>query len=157
MSMVIIGVGNDLLGDDSVGLLVAEKLKNMKCEGVVVKKLIGHPMRVLEECLGFEKAVIIDSIRVSGLKEGEVLRLELPKMEVEGSIFSPHSIDIVSAYKILKRIIPEQVPKELVVYGINVSQHVSFGNKISDSIRKLVDEVVALIIKNELGRCLNGG
>ncbi|MHA1617219.1 MAG: hydrogenase maturation protease [Candidatus Njordarchaeales archaeon] len=154
MKTIVIGLGNDLLGDDSVGLIIAEELeKRLRCGDVVVKKMIGNAFSVLEECLGYDKAVIIDSIRLENLAEGEVIRFRINEVTTTPSTFSPHNVDLITAYNLLRNALPDQVPKDVIVYAVNISRNTFFGEKISEPIKKVVKKVVSLIINNDLRGC----
>jgi hypothetical protein len=61
---VVIGLGNPILGDDGVGLRVAQALRAefAGVAGVVIKELHAGGLRVMDAIAGYERAVIVDAM-----------------------------------------------------------------------------------------------
>lgn len=72
--LVILGLGNDLLGDDAVGLLAAEKLEGRFGGDVVVRRSAQSGLYLLEALQDCEDAILIDS--VLGERRGRVRELD---------------------------------------------------------------------------------
>lgn len=140
MYSVVVGVGNPLLGDDAIGLEVAERLKGEV--NAEVKKAIAGGLELAEMIAEYELAVIIDAFNGDGVKEIDV-------DEYEESVAN-HDIRFPSAYHILSRYI--KMPKVRIV-GIGV-KNVEIKEELSKETRKLIPaaiEKVKEILEEENG------
>ncbi|KAA0000983.1 MAG: hydrogenase maturation protease [Thermoplasmata archaeon] len=140
MYSVVVGVGNPLLGDDAIGLEVAERLKGEV--NAEVKKAIAGGLELAEMIAEYELAVIIDAFNGDGVKEIDV-------DEYEESVAN-HDIRFPSAYHILSRYI--KMPKVRIV-GIGV-KNVEIKEELSKETRKLIPaaiEKVKKILEEENG------
>ena len=95
--VLVLGLGNPLLGDDSVGLRVAQRVR---------MRLAGHPeievaedywggLRLMERLVGFDRAIIVDAI-CSGGEPGTVRILSPDAMPTRHSA-SAHDVDLCIA------------------------------------------------------------
>jgi len=80
MALVILGLGNDLLGDDAVGLLAVGALEGRLGPDVVLRWSAQSGLYLLESLQGCEDAILIDS--VTGDTPGRV-------REIDGSAMRP--------------------------------------------------------------------
>ena len=64
MKTLILGLGNPLVTDDSVGLRVAEQLKPLLADRpeVEVAEDYWGGLRLMERMIGFDRAIVIDAI-----------------------------------------------------------------------------------------------
>ncbi len=76
MSTVVIGVGNPVLTDDSVGILAVRNIAEAR-PGASTREVYSGGFRLMEAMAGYEKAVVIDSILTEGGQPGAVYRLRL--------------------------------------------------------------------------------
>ena len=72
MKKLVVGIGNPLLGDDSIGMRVAKEL-----ESEFEVKIIT-PSALIETIVGYDMVVIVDAISGVG-KPGEVFEVEVPE------------------------------------------------------------------------------
>jgi hydrogenase maturation protease len=64
MKTLILGLGNPLLKDDSVGLRVAQEVETLIPEGMGIEVGLDYwgGLRLMERMIGFDRAIIIDAI-----------------------------------------------------------------------------------------------
>ncbi|HET9173368.1 MAG TPA: hydrogenase maturation protease [Actinospica sp.] len=79
MSTVVIGVGNELRGDDGFGGAVLESLRERLRpeDGVVLARCDGEPSRLIELWDGFDHAIVIDVARDGPNRCGHLHHREL--------------------------------------------------------------------------------
>lgn len=91
MRLLILGLGNELFGDDGVGLYAARALKaefeaepKGKASGeveleveVLESPLSGPGPAILDLLIGYDRAIIIDAVKTRGGSPGEIYELEL--------------------------------------------------------------------------------
>ncbi|MEM2431189.1 MAG: hydrogenase maturation peptidase HycI [Candidatus Bathyarchaeia archaeon] len=138
--LVILGIGNPLRGDDSVGLKIAWRLrgklpKNVKIirGGVTPENFIGK-IRYIKP----SHVLLIDAAHFGG-KPGEI-KLIYPE-EISGVAISTHVIPLY----ILADLIHEEMGAKVILLGIE-PKDLSLGAKISPEIREAIERSVELII-----------
>ena len=62
MNTLVLGIGSPILSDDAVGLKIAQKLGEQK-PGVEVEQTNEAAIALLDLITGYEKLIIIDSIK----------------------------------------------------------------------------------------------
>lgn len=117
--VLIVGLGNDLRGDDAVGVLVARCLAFEGVPaGVEVREEQGDASELLEAWQGRTAAIVVDALR-SGASAGRRLRLEagttpLPRT-LRGSM-STHAVSLAEAIELARAI--GSLPGHVVVHAV---------------------------------------
>jgi len=143
---LILGVGSSILTDDSVGLVVAGKLgERLAGRGDVdvgVNEEAGFSL--LEESLGYDRLVVIDSI-LTGREPGTVMRLDLADLGRTIHSNSPHGANLATVME-LGRQQNMDVPDEVVIYAIEVVDVLTFGEELTPALAARVGAIVDEII-----------
>ena len=90
MALVILGLGNDLLGDDGIGLLVVERLAGRVAADVHLRRSAQSGLYLLEALQGCDDAILIDSVlgetpgRVREIDLADVRPLRVPSAHYAG-------------------------------------------------------------------------
>jgi hydrogenase maturation protease len=94
---LVLGLGNPLLGDDSVGLRVIQALRPRLTAwpGVEVDEECCGGLRLMERMVGFERAILIDAM-VSGARPGTVRVLAGDAVPTQHSA-SAHDANLATA------------------------------------------------------------
>jgi hydrogenase maturation protease len=74
VSRIVIGLGNDLRGDDAAGLLAARALRALGPEGVDVEEHSGDVAALLQSISSHREVVVIDAVAVD-TAPGTILEL----------------------------------------------------------------------------------
>ena len=98
---VIIGLGNPVLADDSVGLRIAAELRHRLAgrSGVTTVELYWGGMWLMEAMAGHERAIVIDAI-VSGGAAGTIYRLGLNDLPRTRTTDSTHDASLPVALEL---------------------------------------------------------
>ncbi len=138
---LILGVGSSILTDDSVGLVVAGKLEERLAgrDDVDVDVNEEAGFSLLEESLGYDRLVIIDSI-LTGREPGTVLRLSLDDLGRTIHSNSPHGANLATVME-LGRQQKMDVPGEVVIYAIEVVDVLTFGETLTPELAARVDAI----------------
>lgn len=78
MKPLIIGVGNDMCGDDGVGCEIARRLANLGPAGLDVCEAKDDALALMEAWQGREAVIIVDATQANGTP-GKILRLDPTK------------------------------------------------------------------------------
>ena len=143
MALVILGLGNDLLGDDGIGLLAAETLR--ECEGpqVSVRTTAQSGLYLIEYLQGFEDAIVVDSI--AGDRPGAVRELhdaDLPEVTVP----SAHYVGLPEALA-LARASGLAVPRRLRMFGVEIDVAQQIGSAPCAAVAASLPRLVAAVVE----------
>jgi len=70
---LVLGLGNTILSDDGVGIHIARRIKE-KLPGIDVIEASAAGFRVVDEIIGYDKLILIDSIRTKNGQSGNLLQ-----------------------------------------------------------------------------------
>ena len=147
MKTIVLGVGNLILGDDGVGVHVANELKKqIKDPNITVDEAITGGMNLLDLILGYDKAVIIDAVKSEEYKEGTVKRIPISDFNTMHSC-NPHDVSLSEAIKMARKLGETKIPSEIVVIGIILKEiPCEFGEKLSKDIAAAVPKAVEMTL-----------
>jgi len=152
-STLVLGMGNPILSDDGVGLLVADRLREgpLPDSVEVVQSEVGG-LRLLELVRGFTRVIIIDALQSpaeSGRHPGEVYRYEAKDFKGGHRYGSAHSIGLDTALEIGHRL-GYDMPEEVTVFAIEAEDVETFGEELSPPVAAAAERVFALV-REEVG------
>ena len=150
---LVLGMGNPILSDDGVGLLVADRLRESPLpESVEVAQSEVGGLRLLELVRGFTRVIIIDALRSpaeSGRHPGEVHRYEAKDFKGGHRYGSAHSIGLDTALEIGHKL-GYDMPGEVTVFAIEAEDVETFGEELSPPVAAAAERVFALV-REEVG------
>ncbi len=147
MNTLILGIGNPILTDDGVGIKVAQKLKegNPKLE-VIETSEAG--IALLDLITGYDKLIIIDSIKTEKGKPGDLYKLELEDLKPAKDFPSSHGIGIATAFELGQRL-GYSMPKFVSIYAMEVKDNTTFGEKCTREVKERIPFIAKQITKGE--------
>ena len=157
MKTIVIGLGNPILGDDGVGWKVAEEVKKQLSSlpapptgagsEVDVEFLSLGGISLMEQLIGYERAVLIDAI-ASDREPGTIFTSklsELPDVSVL-HIASVHDTSLQNALKLGKDM-GADLPEQVIVVGIATDQVYDFGEELSQPVAGAVSKAAQIVIE----------
>jgi hydrogenase maturation protease len=144
--IIIIGLGNPLLGDDGVGWRVAEQVRE-SCE-VDVDCLSVGGLSLMERLVGYDRAILIDAITTGKQPTGSVSLYkleELPDLSA-GHTGSTHDTSLQNALK-LGQSMGVQLPTEVVVVGIEAQSVYEFSEVLSPPVAAAIPQAVQMVME----------
>ena len=142
---MIIGIGNPLRGDDGVGLVVAEMLKAMHLEGVVITEENGDVSALMNTWVDADEIFLIDAV-VSGAKAGMIYRFDASRQPLPKEIFasvSTHAFCLADSIELARTL--NRLPGKVIVYGIE-GVDFSMHSGLSPDVERASREVVECIL-----------
>jgi hydrogenase maturation protease len=147
MDTLVLGVGNPVLTDDAVGCRVAHLIKEAKPELTVIETAEAG-LTLLELIVGYERVIIIDSVKTEQAKPGTLHQLTLDQIDPAWNFCSTHGIDIKMAFE-LGRKLDYKLPTKFSIYGIEVEDNKNFGEKCTEEVEKRIPQIVREIFTYE--------
>jgi hydrogenase maturation protease len=147
MKTLILGIGNPILGDDAVGILVANELKKRIARSDVEVEATSAISHYLWDIVsGYDKLIIIDSIITGKDKAGSIYRLKPEELVKEYLPATSHQLGIIDTLKRGKKL-GFSIPDEIVVYAIEVKDNTTFCEICTPEVEKAIPRAVKKIIK----------
>jgi len=154
MKTLVLGVGNELYGDDGVGIYVVRKLK----EELAAEKnhLSGAGEVIFEECsltgiaildiiIGYDKLVIIDTIKKANPISGRIHSLEEHNLRnIPGP--SPHYVSIPQTLAIGRKL-GLRVPSKIKIVAVEAKNIYNLGEGLSQEMKKALPKIISQVKK----------
>ena len=147
--IVVIGVGNELLRDEGVGVVVARALKGelLPAEVEVIEGGVAG-LDLLFEMEGADRAVIVDAADM-GLEPGAIRVFSPPELEFEGlaKLASLHHVSLLDVLELGKL---TGLQTEVVIVGIQpaeVAPGTGLTPQVGEAVGRAVEEVKGLVGK----------
>ena len=152
MKILIYGIGNPYRCDDAVGIKVAQQLaERINQDTVDVKWGSIDGLAILDEIIGYDRALFIDSVKTKNGKPGDIYKINIASFRNMHS-FSSHGIDFANALE-LGRKFNLEIPKTTEIYGIEIEDNETFSEKCTPSVNTAIPELVGTI-KSEIDKAL---
>uniref|UniRef100_A0A7C5PDR3 Hydrogenase maturation protease n=1 Tax=Thermodesulfobium narugense TaxID=184064 RepID=A0A7C5PDR3_9BACT len=137
---VVLGIGNPILADDSVGIKVAKMLEGF----VDTYVLMTTDFDVLDVLFGYERAIIVDGIR-SGDPPGTIKELTPENLPNVLTYSGSHNISLFATLKIGIEILGDDMPKDIRIFTIELLDVDTFSTDCTPMVQKAIGEVVERI------------
>jgi hydrogenase maturation protease len=147
MKTLVLGVGNQILGDDGVGVQVANELKKiLRDSNIIIDEAITGGMNLLELILDYDKAIIIDAVKSENGKNGDVKKIPLKEFSTMHSC-NPHDVSLFEAIKMAEKMGEDRIPNEIIIIGILMKKiPCEFSEKLSPKIQEAVPKAITIIL-----------
>jgi hydrogenase maturation protease len=148
VSTIIVGIGNRVLSDDSVGIKVADTLARglQSRSDVVICELWGGGLRLMETLNGHERAIIIDAITTQGGKPGSVYTLKPSDLRQSRNTYSTHDGGFQEALA-LGAMLGLNLPVQISIWAIEADDVATYGENLSPKVERAVPVVVAGVMR----------
>ena len=152
--ILVVGLGNPILGDDGVGWRVAEAVgdsipaSNGRTQDIEIECFALGGLSLMEHLVGYEKAIIIDSIQTRDGEPGQVYCLSLDDLPdfSTGHTTAAHDTSLQTAMR-LGRTMGVDLPEEVALVGIEAKHVYDFSEELSPSVAAAVPEAVRAVLE----------
>ncbi|HVN70973.1 MAG TPA: hydrogenase maturation protease [Desulfomonilia bacterium] len=146
MKELILGMGNPILSDDGVGLVVAKALEGrIAGADVAVSAMIG--LDLLDVIAGYDRVYVIDAMCTRGGLPGEVKKISEEGGAGTMHLFSSHGLHFFELMELGDRC-GLNMPEVRAVYGIEIGDSVCFGNCLSPELQEKVASIMETILSD---------
>ena len=147
MKTLVLGIGNPILTDDQVGLSIARKLKEEK-PGLEVIETSETGITLLDYIVGYNKLIIIDSIKTDEGKPGDFYKLELKDLKPSKDVSSSHGLGIATAFQLGHKL-GYSMPKDTSIYAVEIKDNTTFSEMFTRPVKTKMPFITDQIIKEE--------
>jgi hydrogenase maturation protease len=137
---LVIGLGNPILGDDGVGLVVAREVESCldtSEQNVEVDYLTLGGLSLMERMIGYQRVILIDSLNTGQRPQGSVINFSLEDLVdlTHGHSATAHDVTLKTAL-IMGRKLGANLPadKDVHVVAIEAKHVYDFKEELSQEI-----------------------
>jgi len=150
--ILVLGLGNPLVTDDSVGLRVAARLEPLLADRpeVEVSEDYWGGLRLMERMVGFDRAIVIDAI-CTGAPPGTIHHLTPDAIPTQRSS-SSHDVNLPTALALGRTAgLPLPRDEHILLVGIEAEDILSFSEQctpaVEAAIAPAVEEVLQMVAR----------
>ncbi|MFN2137640.1 MAG: hydrogenase maturation protease [Candidatus Promineifilaceae bacterium] len=152
--ILVVGLGNPILGDDGIGWRVAEALQERSLLGNSDRQDLDIDcyalggLSLMEHLIGYDAAVIIDAIQTDGGVPGSVYDLsldDLPRFK-SAHLTAAHDTSLQTALEV-GSMMGAQLPQIVAVIGVEAKMVYEFSEKLSPAVEACIPQAVNLAQK----------
>lgn len=145
MKKVIIGLGNPILSDDRVGLLILDELEKRNTNpDIHFVRLSSGGMTIVDASDGYDEAVLVDSIFSGQFPIGSLAILTPENFKETSHASNVHDINFATAIKMGEEM-GVKVPRNFRIYAVEVKEVLTFGlemtKEVSENLSAIIDEI----------------
>lgn len=167
--ILVIGLGNPILGDDGIGWHVVQAIQarlqtenNAQDEKVSLQKLLASitegslefdclslgGLALMERLLGYTHTLIIDAITTQDFPVGDVHGFplqDLPRLAM-GHLVSAHDTSLQNALQ-MGRMMGATLPDEIIIVGIEAQAVYDFSEQLSEPVAAAIPTASQLVLQ----------
>jgi hydrogenase maturation protease len=148
-SIRVLGLGNDILGDDALGILVARQAEARFGGQVEVVSSSQAGFHVMDQLLGVSRLVVVDCIQTGAAKPGTVYVLDEHAVRPAPGV-SSHSLGIFEVLAVARSLgLP--APAQCVILAVEAADCTTVGGSMHPDVEAAIPAVMEWI-----GRFLAG-
>lgn len=146
MKTVVLGMGNPILSDDSVGIRVARALEDRvdTTRVTIIESSVGG-LELLEMLVGFDKAILIDSIQTVDGKVGHIYQLTSEAFNNTRYATSAHDVNFATAIELGYKL-NLAVPKQITIFAIEVRDVTTFSESCCPEVEACIPIAVEKVL-----------
>ncbi|MFC2044313.1 hydrogenase maturation protease [Chloroflexota bacterium] len=146
LKIIVLGMGNLLLGDEGIGVHVAHALEEAPLSGnVELEVLDGGTLPDIVASLGeVDKLIIVDAVQ-GGDEPGAIYRFRPEELRLDNEVFtSLHQINLLEELWMTERF--GQKLKEVVIIGVE-PENISLGLELSPKLQERIPRIIEVVLE----------
>jgi hydrogenase maturation protease len=148
MKILILGLGNSVVTDDSVGLRVVQQLQPLLADRpeIEVAEDCWGGLRLMERMIGFDRAIVIDAI-CTGSPPGTIHLLNADGIATQRSA-SAHDVNLATALELGRRVDAHLPQNEHIrIVGIEAEDILTFGEQCTPAVEAAIPRAVETVLQ----------
>jgi hydrogenase maturation protease len=148
---LILGLGNPILTDDGIGVLVAEEVRSRLPEDtpIDITEVSVGGLTLMETMIGYDRVILIDAFqRLHDNCPGKVHRMSLEDLRSISPTqhsASPHDASLVTALETGQRMgLP--LPQDITIFAIEVENVMDFSDQPTQLIAAVIPQVTEAVL-----------
>lgn len=145
MRTLVLGLGNPIVSDDSVGFRVVQELKaRFNKPNLTLMESSASGLSLLDLIAGYDKLIIVDAIKTEGGEAGKIYRLGAENLGAVRHSASPHDINLATALELGKKL-GAALPQQIIILAIEVADVTTFSEKCTPEVERVIPLAVSMV------------
>jgi hydrogenase maturation protease len=146
---LVLGIGNTIMGDDGVGIYVAKMVKDKTRSrtDLQVKELGVSGFKLVEEILGYDEVIIVDSYAAEDTDTGRIREFGPTDFEDTLHASSPHGANFATALELYRSLQPDRIPRKIRIFTVDIHPTDTFGEHLSKPVREAGLKLTEMIVR----------
>jgi hydrogenase maturation protease len=153
--ILVIGLGNPILGDDGIGWLVAERVRQALEDGEVssetevpieIDSLALGGLSLMERLIGYDRVIIIDALTTHQQPNGTLYQVpleELPDLS-SGHTTAAHDTSLQTALNV-GRSMGVHLPDQIMIVGVEAEMVYDFTEELTPEVEAAIPEATKIV------------
>jgi hydrogenase maturation protease len=145
--VLVLGLGNDILTDDAVGLNVVRQVRDRLADhpAVEVRETMEMGLALLDFLVGFREVILVDSIQTPGTPPGTIHELDASALkQLTGR--TPHFLGVGETLALGQKL-GLSMPREVKIFAIEVGDPYTLGEQMTPALENAVPAVVERVMR----------
>lgn len=113
------------------------------------KELGVGGLRLVEEMLGYDTVLIIDSIESKNKETGQIREFTPEQFKETEQAVAPHVTNFATALELYRRLDPSRVPGTIRIFTIDIEPKLTFSEEMTETVRnaaaKLIEQITLTV------------
>ena len=143
--ILLLGLGNDILTDDAIGLNVVRRLRESLAgdDRIEVRETMEMGLALLDFIVGYRAVVIVDSIQTGKAPAGTILELDAAELkQITGR--TPHFLGVGETLA-LGRQLGLAMPQEVRILAVEVEDPFTLGTEMTPALQRAIPAVLVRV------------
>jgi hydrogenase maturation protease len=160
MKTLLLGLGNSILGDDAIGVLLARDLAS-RLDGTAdldaIPECPASGLDVLDVISGYERIVILDSIHTPDGVPGDWYRFTATRLRDTLHLRNVHDVNLATALELGRRT-GMRLPRDedIHLFAVEIETCVDFSTALSAALAAAYPELRAALLDEVRSLLANG-
>jgi hydrogenase maturation protease len=144
--VLVLGLGNDILCDDAVGLKVAREIRQhlSDSDGIEVQETAEMGLSLLDYIVGFEDLVLVDAVQTRQAPPGFLHEFDDGELQVL-PIVSPHFLGVGETVALARQLgLP--VPRRIKIFAVEVKDPFTVGVCLTPPLRRVLRSIASRVL-----------
>jgi len=148
---LVLGLGNELRGDDAVGLRVVRKLRRSlpHRDDVAFQEASVAGLGILDLVCGYQNLIVVDAIETEGGGPGQIYRLDEESFPRKAPSWSLHGLCLSTVLELGRRC-GCPVPEKVGIYAIEVENIETWHQGCTQRVQQAIPLAAQLILRKEI-------
>lgn len=145
MKILVLGLGNDIIADDAVGLEAARGVRKLTPSEVDVIETSMSGVALLEEFVGYDRAIIIDAVKTGSSPPGSIHEWRAEDLD-RVLAPSPHFAGLPEMMA-LARELELEYPSEFRIIAMETLDPYTIGGPMSQPVRDALPSFIEYVVQ----------
>jgi hydrogenase maturation protease len=152
MKTLVLGLGNPILTDDGVGVLVAEQVRARLPEDtpIDIAEVSVGGLTLMETMIGYDRVILVDALQfLNECSPGKIHRMTLEDLQAISPTqhsASPHDASLVTALETGRRM-GLKLPSEITIFAIEVENVMDFSDLPTPAVAAVIPQVTEAVLQ----------